>query len=86
MLTAKRGEAASSDLQEWANGIATDLDPAIEVEVYYDGDSNTYVLRLVKGNRVLLFRLSQAQINTPEREAECERTLQKKIKDLWNLL
>lgn len=86
MLTAKPGEAGSAEIQEWANRIATRLDADVHIEVYYDGDSNTYVLRLMKGSRVLLFRLSQGQIKTPGRETECERTLQRKIKDLWNLL
>jgi hypothetical protein len=86
VITAKPGEAASSDIQEWANRVATEVDGAIAVNVYYDGDSNTYVLRLVKGARVLVFRLSEAQVNTSGREAECERTLRRKIKDLWNLI
>jgi hypothetical protein len=86
VITAKKTEAASSDIQEWAKRIATQVDNAVTVEVYYDADSSTYVLRLVKGARVLVFRLSEAQVHNAEREAECERTLQRKIKDLWNLL
>ena len=86
MITAKPGEAASSDIQDWANRVAAELDAAIAVDVYYDTDSSTYVLRLVKGARVLVFRLSEAQVNTSGREAECERTLRRKIKDLWNLI
>ena len=35
-----------------------------------------------KGNRVLLFRLSEAQVQTREREEECEKTLRGKIKGL----
>jgi len=86
MLTDKQGETASSEIRAWANRIAQRVDQAVTVDVYYDGDSSTYVLRLVKGARILLFRLSQAQIHTEGREAECERTLQRKIKDLWNLI
>ena len=58
----------------------------VDVDVYYDDDSSTYVLRLVKGARVLVFRLSEAQVRTSGREAECERTLKRKVKDLWNLI
>ncbi|HXV80453.1 MAG TPA: hypothetical protein VEG60_11280 [Candidatus Binatia bacterium] len=86
MISAKQGEDASSDIQEWATRVAGLLDSAVTVDVYYDGDSSTYVLRLVKGSRVLVFRLSEAQVKTSGREAECERTLQRKIKDLWNLI
>lgn len=86
MITAKPGEAASSDIQDWANRVAAEMDVAIAVDVYYDTDSSTYVLRLVKGARVLVFRLSEAQVNTSGREAECERTLRRKVKDLWNLI
>jgi hypothetical protein len=86
VITAKQGEAATSDIQDWANRIAGLVDSAVAVDVYYDGDSSTYVLRLVKGARVLLFRLSEAQVNTAGRETECARTLQRKIKDLWNLI
>ena len=86
MISAKQGEDASSDIQEWANRVAGLVDSAVTVDIYYDGDSSTYVLRLAKGSRVLVFRLSEAQVSTSGREAECERTLQRKIKDLWNLI
>ena len=86
MISAKRGEDANSDIQDWANRVAGRVDRAVSVGVYYDGDSSTYVLRLAKGARVLVFRLSEAQVSTSGREAECERTLQRKIKDLWNLI
>jgi hypothetical protein len=86
VISAKQGEDASSDIQDWANRVAGLVDRAVTVDVYYDGDSSTYVLRLVKGSRVLVFRLSEAQVSTSGREAECERTLQRKIKDLWNLI
>ena len=86
MISPKRGEDANSDIQDWANRVAGQVDRAVTVGVYYDGDSSTYVLRLAKGARVLVFRLSEAQVSTSSREAECERTLQRKIKDLWNLI
>jgi len=86
VISAKQGEDASSDIQDWANRVAGLVDGAVTVDVYYDGDSNTYVLRLAKGARVLVFRLSEAQVTTAERQAECERTLKRKIKDLWNLI
>ena len=86
VISAKLGEDASSDIQVWANCVAGLVDSAVTVDVYYDGDSSTYVLRLVKGARVLVFRLSEAQIRTSGREAECERTVQRKVKDLWNLI
>jgi hypothetical protein len=86
VITGKQGDAASSDIQQWGNRIASELDSAVTVDVYYDGDSSTYVLRLAKEARVLLFRLSESQVRTAGREAECERTLRRKIKDLWNLI
>ncbi len=86
MLTEKQGEEALADIRDWGNQVAKRMDEAVEVDPYYDGDSRTYVLRLVKGARVLLFRLSEAQVHNPARETECERTLQRKIKDLWNLI
>ena len=86
VISAKLGEDASADIQDWANRVAHLVDTAVTVDVYYDGDSSTYVLRLVRGARVLVFRLSEAQIRTSAREAECERTVQRKVKDLWNLI
>lgn len=86
MLTDKKGEAAARDIQNWANQVAGAVDDAVHVDVYDDADSRTYVLRVVKGARVLIFRLSAAQVHTDGREAECERTLQRKIKDLWTLI
>lgn len=86
MLTEKRGDAGAAELVDWANRVARDLDDKIHVDVDYDADSNTYLLRLIRGARVLLFRLSESQVHMPGREAECERTLQRKIKDLWNLI
>ena len=38
----------------------------VAIEVYYEADSNTYILRLVKGARVLVFRLSEAQVKPPD--------------------
>jgi len=86
MLSTQRGEAAVPDLQSWAETIAKRVDPAVETHVEFESDSNTFILRLAKGARVLIFRLSQSQVYTDGREAECERTLLRKIKDLWNLL
>ena len=86
MLSTERGDAASHDLQAWANEIVKRTDPAIDVEVLFEEDSNTFIVRLAKGARVLIFRLSASQVHTDGREAECERTLLRKIKDLWNLI
>jgi hypothetical protein len=82
MVTEKQGEAAVPEIENWANRITRSMDNKVQASVYYDGDSSTYVLRLAKANRVLLFRLSEAQVQTPEREAECEKTLKRKIHDL----
>jgi len=86
MISDKQGEGAVPDLIEWANRVAQSADPQVQVDVYHDSDSSTYVLRLLKGDRVLLFRFSEAQVQTPEREQECDRTLRRKIKDLANLI
>jgi len=86
MLAEKKGDAAALEVAAWANRVARQIDQQVTVDVDYDGDSNTFLLRLVKGSRVLLFRLSESQVHISGREAECERTLQRKIKDLWNLI
>jgi hypothetical protein len=86
MLAEKRGEAAASEVADWANRVARQVDEQVSVDVDYDGDSNTFLLRLAKGSRILLFRLSESQVHVSGREAECERTLQRKIKDLSNLI
>ena len=86
MLSTERGDAASPDLRAWATKIVEQADPAIDVEVLFEEDSNTFIVRLAKGARVLIFRLSASQVHTDGREAECERTLLRKIKDLWNLI
>jgi hypothetical protein len=86
MLTQGEGEAACGDLEQWANRITQKLDDQVAVQVYYDADSNTYIFRLAKEARVLVFRLSVAQVHGPGREMECERTLQRKVKDLQNLI
>jgi len=86
MLTDKKGEAAARDIEDWANRVAGRSDPGLEITVYDEADSNTYVLRLSEGPRVLIFRLSGSQVRTDGREVECERTLQRKIQDLRNLL
>jgi hypothetical protein len=86
MLATRRGDAASPELQAWASGVAKHVDPAVSVTVEFEADSNTFIVRLVKEPRVLIFRLSQSQVHGDGREAECERTLNRKIKDLWNLI
>ena len=86
MLAEKKGDAAAPDVAAWANRVACQIDQQVTVDVDYDGDSNTFLLRLTKGSRVLLFRLSESQVHVSGREAECKRTLQRKIKDLWNLI
>ncbi|MBI2360498.1 MAG: hypothetical protein HYV04_16615 [Deltaproteobacteria bacterium] len=82
MVTEKKGEAAVIDIEQWANRITSPIDPKARASVYYDADSNTYVLRLEKGSRVILFRLSEAQIQTPSREGECVKILKGKVRDL----
>ena len=86
MLSTERGAAAVPHLQSWAEIIAKRADPEVDAQVEFETDSNTFIIRLAKASRVLIFRLSQSQIYTDGREAECERTLQRKIKDLWNLI
>lgn len=86
MLSEPRGDAASPILKRWAEEITRRLDPGIGVTVEFEADSNTYIVRLVKEPRVLIFRLSASQVHANGREAECERTLKRKIKDLWNLI
>jgi hypothetical protein len=86
MLSSQRGDAAAAEIQRWAGEIAKRIDSEIGITVEFDGDSNTFIVRLIKAARVLIFRFSQAQVHTDGREAECERTLNRKIKDLWNLL
>ena len=86
MLSSQPGEAASADIERWASEIVKRTDPEVGVTVEFDPDSNTFILRLIKGSRVLIFRFSEAQVHTDGRETECERTLNRKIRDLWNLL
>lgn len=86
MLTTQEGEAACEDLHEWANRVAQATDQETAVQVYYDADSNTYIFRLAKQARILVFRLSVAQVRGPGRQTECERTLKRKLKDLQNLI
>ena len=86
MLSTERGAAAVPQLQAWAQQIAKRADPAVDTQVEFEDDSHTFILRLAKGSRVLIFRLSQSQVHADGREAECERTLLRKIKDLWNLI
>ncbi|HEX9786906.1 MAG TPA: hypothetical protein VGB09_02725 [Candidatus Binatia bacterium] len=86
MLTARRGDEASPEIESWANEIAKRIDPAVGVTVEFDADSRTFIVRLVKASRVLIFRFSESQVHTDGRESECERTVNRKIKDLWNLI
>ena len=86
MLSERRGDAASPEIQSWAADVAKRIDPAVGVTVEFEADSNTFILRLVKQPRVLIFRLSASQVHGDGREAECEKTLKRKIKDLWNLI
>ena len=86
MLSTRRGDEAAREIEGWANAIAKRSDLAVAVTTEFDPDSNTFILRLVKDPRVLIFRFSQSQVHTDGREAECERTLNRKIKDLWNLI
>ena len=86
MLSDLRGEAACPQLASWAQDIAGSVDPALSADVIFEDDSNTFIVRLAKGARVLIFRLSASQVYSDGREAECERTLRRKIKDLENLL
>ena len=86
MLSTLRGHAATAELQTWAQAVTERADPAVETQVIFEEDSNTFILRLAKGARVLVFRLSATQVYTDGRESECERTLNRKIKDLWNLI
>ena len=82
MITDKQGEAAAEEIERWANTVVRSADKRAEASVYYDGDSSTYVIRLARGSRVLLFRLSEAQVRTQGREKECEGTLKRKVRDL----
>lgn len=84
MVTGKQGEAAVAEIEQWASRIARLADEKVQASIYHDADSSTYVLRLAKGSRVLLFRLSEAQVQTPGREEECEKILKRKIRDLSN--
>ncbi len=86
MLSEQRGDAASPTLQHWAQEITGRVDPGIDVTVEFEADSNTYIVRLVKEPRVLIFRFSASQVHVDGREAECERILHRKIKDLGNLI
>jgi hypothetical protein len=82
MVSGKTGEAGAPEVEAWARRVAATVDRAVAASAIFDPDSNTYVLRLQKGARVLLFRLSEAQVTADEREQECEKILRRKIKDL----
>jgi hypothetical protein len=82
MVTDKKAEAATEEIERWASAIVRSIDQRANASVYYDADSSTYVIRLARASRVLLFRLSAAQVRTQEREKECEEILRKKVSDL----
>ena len=82
MITDKESETASKEIERWGEAVTRSLDPTVGISVYYDPDSSTYVIRLARNSRVLLFRLSAAQVRTQGREKECEEQLRKKIRDL----
>ncbi|MFQ5682795.1 MAG: hypothetical protein ACE5HC_05915 [Candidatus Binatia bacterium] len=82
MVTKKQGEEAVGELEQWADRIVGSLDDRIKTSVYYDPDSSTYVIRLARDSRVLLFRLSEAQLQTDGRSEECEKILKTKIKNI----
>lgn len=87
MISIKKGDDGAQEIAAWANAVATGVDRQVRVTVHDDHpDSNTFVVRLAKNSRVLVFRLSYGQIETEGREAECERTLKRKIKDLEHLI
>lgn len=83
MITERRGEEAISDIEQWASQMIHGIDDQVSVRgSYHDADSNTYVLRFVKGSRVLLFRLSEDQVHTLAREPECERTIRSRMREI----
>lgn len=82
MITDKQGEAAVGEIVAWASRIIRPLDDKIQASAYHDADSRTYVIRLSKGIRVLLFRLSETQLRTPGREAECEQIVRRRVKEM----
>lgn len=82
MVTDKMAEAATEEIERWAGALVRSIDQRANASVSYDADSSTYVIRLARESRVLLFRLSAAQVQTPEREEECEEILRKKMSDL----
>lgn len=86
VLSGRRGDDAAAEIQAWANANIKSIDPTTDVTVAFDSDSNTFVVRLIKASRVLIFRLSESQVHTDGRESECLRTLNRKIKDLANLI
>jgi len=82
MVTDKKAEAATEEIERWAGRVLQSAEPSVNVSVYFDPDSSTYVIRLARSSRVLLFRLSAAQVRTPGREEECEEILRTKVSDL----
>ncbi len=87
MIAEQVGDAAVPDIEAWANAIIRAEDDSVRAaESYHDADSNTYVIRLTRGARVLLFRLSEAQVHTSGREPECEKILRNRVKEVRRLL
>jgi len=82
VISWKRGEEAAVEIEGWAKRIIGSIADKCEVSASYDADSSTYLMRLAKGSRVLLFRFSEMQMHTDGREAECEKTLKTKLKNL----
>ncbi|HEY2988190.1 MAG TPA: hypothetical protein VGL11_10735 [Candidatus Binatia bacterium] len=82
MITDKLGDAATEEIERWAGTLVRSLDQRAGVSVYHDADSSTYVVRLARANRVLLFRFSEAQVLTASREKECEKIVKEKLRDL----
>ena len=65
MLSSQRGDAATADLQAWAQEVSKRADPAVETQVLFEEDSNTFILRLAKDARVLGLSASRPAKSTP---------------------
>jgi hypothetical protein len=86
MIASTEGEEAVPEIERWARAETGSVDPRIETRVHYDADSRTYVIRLGRGMRVLVFRLSTDQVRDPRREEESLKILRRKIADLSSRL
>ena len=73
MLSARSGDEASPEIQAWAQEIAKRADPKVSITVEFESDSNTFIVRLVREPRVLVFRLSDSQVHGDGREAAKRR-------------